>query len=150
MKENTIKAIASAAAAGVGLYFRELFIPVAVLTGVMALDYISGMANAWASKTLSSKTGILGIVKKLCYLLAVAVAVVADWVIQSAAGKAGLELGNFYAFGLLVTVWLILNECISIIENLSRLGVPLPAFLVKVIEKLKKTTEEKGGEEPGK
>ena len=148
MKENIFKGLAAAAGAAVGLYFRELVIPVAVLVAVMVLDYVTGMADAWAARELSSKTGLLGIVKKLCYLIAVAVAVVVavvvDWVIQSVAAKAGLDMGNFYAFGLLVTVWLILNELISILENLSTLGVPLPEFLMKIIEKLKKTAEEKG------
>ena len=144
MKENIFKGLAAAAGAAVGLYFRELVIPVAVLVAVMILDYVTGMADAWAARELSSKTGLLGIVKKLCYLVAVAVAVVVDWVIQSVAAKAGLDMGNFYAFGLLVTVWLILNELISILENLSTLGVPLPEFLMKIIEKLKKTAEEKG------
>ena len=144
MKENIFKGLVAAAGAAVGLYFKELLVPVAVLVAVMLLDYATGMADAWAARELSSKTGILGIVKKLCYLIAVAVAVVVDWVIQSVAAKAGLELGSFYAFGLLVTVWLILNELISILENLSALGVPLPEFLMRVIEKLKKTAEEKG------
>ena len=47
-------------------------------------------------------------------------------------------------FGLLVTVWLIFNECISILENVAQIGAPLPPFLVKLIGKLKKTTEDKG------
>ena len=54
---------------------------------------------------------------------------------------------NFYYFGLLVTVWITLNECISITENVARMGVKVPSFLQKVIEKLKCTTEKKG-EEP--
>ena len=49
-------------------------------------------------------------------------------------------------FGLLVTIWLVLNECISILENISEIGVPLPSFLVALIQKLKKTTENKGEE----
>ena len=150
MKENIFKGMVAAAGAAVGLYFKELLAPVAVLVAVMLLDYATGMADAWAARELSSKTGLLGIVKKLCYLIAVAVAVVVDWVIQSVAAKAGLELGSFYAFGLLVTIWLILNELISILENLSALGVPLPEFLMKIIEKLKNTTEQRGEGEHGK
>ena len=49
-------------------------------------------------------------------------------------------------FGLLVTFWLVLNECISILENLSAIGVPLPPFLMKIVDKLKQTTEAKGEE----
>ena len=97
-----------------------------------------------------SEIGIVGIVKKVGYLFGVAVAVVADWVIQTAGSKMGMDLSGFYMFGLLVTVWMILNECISILENISKLGVPLPKFLVSLVDRLKKTTEEKGEDAAGK
>ena len=38
-----------------------------------------------------------------------------------------------YCFGLIVAVWLIINELISILENLSELGTPIPPFLVKIV-----------------
>ena len=144
MKETVTKGIITAAIAGIGLYFRELAIPVIILAIVMVMDYITGIVGAWMLRQLSSRIGIEGIVKKLAYLFAVAVAIVIDWVIHRAAGQAGIDLGSFYMFGLLVTIWLILNECISILENIAEMGVPLPAFLMAVIEKLKKTTEAKG------
>ena len=134
--------------AAVGAYFRELLGPLIVLVIVMTADYVTGMVRAWVTKTLSSRVGIVGIVKKLCYLFGVMVAIVADWVIQSAGAKAGLDF-DFYAFGLLVTIWLILNECISILENLAEIGVPLPGFLKNLIARLKKTVEEKGEDAVG-
>ena len=42
--------------------------------------------------------------------------------------------------------WLVLNECISILENISQLGVPLPSFLAALLQKLKSTAEGKGEE----
>ena len=146
MKENAAKGIVALVFAGAGAYFHELIAPVIVLGCVMLVDYISGLARSWIGKTLCSRVGIIGIVKKIAYLLAVSVAVVVDWIIQTAAAKAGLELGGFYLFGLLVTIWLILNECISILENLAVIGVPLPGFLVKIVEKLKQTAEVRGEE----
>ena len=107
------------------------------------------MFPAWSGHgpgELSSRVGVLGIVKKVSYLLAVVVAIAADWVVQTAAGQLGVDFGGFFFFGLLVTIWLILNECISILENISEIGVPLPSFLVALIQKLKKTTENKGEE----
>ncbi len=145
MKENVFKGLTAAALSAVGAYFRKLLGPVAVLAAVMVLDYATGLAHAWEAGELSSGTGLRGIVKKLGYLVAVGVAVVVDWIVQTAAAGAGADLGGFYAFGLLVAVWLILNECISILENLSELGVPLPAFLRRIVEKLKNNAEA-GGE----
>lgn len=144
MKESGFKALVAVTLAGAATYLRELAVPVFVLAGVMIIDYISGIASAWVKRELSSRVGIIGIVKKLAYLLAVAVAIVVDWVVQTAAVELGVDLGGFYFFGLLVTIWLVLNECISILENLSEIGVPLPAFLLKIIEKLEKTVEETG------
>lgn len=146
MKDNALKALVSAIMAAAGAYFHELMFPVLILAAVMLLDYVSGMTRAWASKELSSRIGVLGIIKKLLYLFAVVVAVVVDWVIQTAAAKAGINVGGVYLFGLLVTIWLILNECISILENISELGVPIPVFLQKMIERLKQTTESRGEE----
>lgn len=144
MSENVTKGIIAVILASVGAYFHELLGPLIVLGLVMLADYITGLTEAWVNGTLCSRTGIIGIVKKVAYLFAVGVAIVADWVIQTAGEKAGLDLGGFYMFGLLVTIWLILNECISILENVAEIGAPLPAFLVKLIGKLKKTTEDKG------
>ena len=146
MKENVFRGMIAAAAAGAAAYFQELIIPVVILFIVMVVDYISGMVRSWVNGELSSRVGILGIVKRISYLLAVVVAIVTDWIVQTAAGQLGINFGGFFYFGLLVTIWLILNECISILENISELGVPLPAFLVKIVEKLKQTTEEKGEE----
>lgn len=144
MKEQTLKTAITVTLAAATAYFRELAVPVIILAVVMAIDYLSGIVRAWIKSELSSRVGVLGIVKKVAYLLAVAVAIVADWVVQTAAVEIGVDFGGFYFFGLLVTIWLVLNECISILENISEIGVPLPAFLLKIIEKLKKTVESTG------
>ncbi|MCM1234366.1 MAG: phage holin family protein [Ruminococcus flavefaciens] len=144
MKETTVKTALAVALAAATAYLHELAVPVIILAVVMSIDYLSGMVEAWINRELSSRVGVLGIIKKVAYLLAVAVAIVADWVVQMAGAQVGVDFGGFYFFGLLVTIWLILNECISILENISEIGVPLPAFLLKLIQKLKKTVEDTG------
>ncbi len=146
MKGNVFHGVIAAAAAGAAAYFQELALPVVVLFLVMVMDYISGMVRAWTRGELCSRVGIMGIVKKAAYLLAVVVAIVTDWVVQTAAGQLGVDFGGFFFFGLLVTAWLVLNECISILENISQLGVPLPSFLAALLQKLKSTAEDKGEE----
>ena len=144
MKENILRGMVTAAVAGAAAYFRELAPSVVVLFLVMVVDYVSGMVRSWTCGELCSRIGVLGIIKKVAYLLGVVVAIVADWVVQTAAGQIGVDFGGFFYFGLLVTIWLVLNECISILENISEIGVPLPPFLVTLIQKLKKTTEDRG------
>ena len=141
MKETTIKGVLAAAGSALLAYFHVMLIPLIVLLGVMIADYISGMIKAWINAELSSKIGIKGIVKKLCYALVIIVASCVDWLIATGLTAVGTEIKRTYYFGILVTVWLIINELISILENLSTIGVPLPGFLNKVIKRLKSSVE---------
>lgn len=142
MKENILKATLALTFTGLTAYFQILLVPFALLLVVMVCDYASGMIVAWITKSLSSRIGIVGIIKKLCYLLTVTVGMVVDWVIQSALLHVGVEMQNgVFIFGVLVTVWLIINELLSILENLTKIGVPLPPFLSPLIKRLKSTVE---------
>ncbi len=141
MKENVFKIIFATVIGGLSAYMKILTIPLIMLIGVMIIDYTSGMLKAWLTSTLSSRIGIQGIVKKVCYLLIVAVAAVVDWIIQCVLSQIGIHIDVNMYIGLIVTVWLIINELISILENLAVIGVPLPNLLTKIIKKLKVAVE---------
>lgn len=147
MKENVFKALFAVIVGGLTAYFREIAIPLILLIAVMLIDYVSGMTKAWIKSELSSKTGIKGIVKKVCYLLVVCVAAVVDWLLASGLAKIGINVEINYLFGVIVSIWLIINELISILENLATIGVPLPKFLVKIVRKLKIAVETKAEKE---
>lgn len=144
MKKDVIKTIFSAAFSAAAIYMKELALPVIVLLFAMCADYVTGMVRAYISGSLSSRTGIRGIVKKLCYMFAVVCGIIVDYVLIRTAGSFGAAGGQICFFGTLVTVWLILNEVVSILENLTEVGVPLPSFLKKITEKLKNNAEQKG------
>lgn len=146
---NSTKAIITAALAGLTAYCKELLIPILLAAFVMFLDWASGVGVAWVKGNLSSRIGILGIIKKVAYAFIIAVGLVVDWIVRVAAAKVGIDAGTFYVFGLLVTVWIIINECISILENVDKLGVDVPPFLKKVIERLKSSTEARGDSSGG-
>lgn len=147
MKENTIKVIVATITAGLTAYFNIMAVPIIMLTGVMIIDYISGMVKAWYTGKLSSRIGAIGIVKKVSYLLVVIVAGVVDWLISSGLSGLGISFDSKFYFGLIVTIWFIINECISILENLAILNVPLPKFLTNAIHKLKVVVESKADKE---
>ena len=141
MKEKTWQAVIAVALGGLSAYMRLMFVPLVVLIGVMIVDYMSGMLKAWGNDELSSKVGLRGIVKKLCYLMLVCVAGVVDWLIYSGLRQVGISLNFGFCFGLIVTIWLIINELISILENLEALKVPMPGFLSKIIKHLQTAVE---------
>ena len=126
-------------------YLNILAVPLIVLGTVMVVDWFTGMAGASATGKLSSRVGVIGIIKKLCYLALVVVGGVIDYLISSALVSIGIHLQINYCFGMIITVWLIINELISILENLGEMGVPLPSFLTSMIKTLKNKVEEQGG-----
>ena len=144
MENKGLQMVLSAAVAAFSVYFNALAVPLIVLLIAMTADYISGMTAAYISAELSSKRGIQGIVKKLSYMVMVAVAMGVDWLIHSGLGTFNINIDGDMWVGLIVTSWLIINEMISILENLSRIGVPMPAFLIKIVGKLKSTVDKDG------
>lgn len=146
--ENTkgVQTVISFSLAAVTAYFNVLLIPLIILLVAMIIDYATGMTVVWQEHQLNSRIGIKGIIKKISYGGLVAVAMGVDWLIWYIANQMPtIEFGvqsSFY-FGALVCVWLIINEMISILENLGRLGVPTPEFLKKIIGRLKTSAERK-------
>ena len=141
--ENSVMAILAAAVGALCSYAAALVVPLAVLLAVMVGDYVSGMAKAWSTGKLCSKTGLRGILKKLGYLALVGVAGVVDWLVRYGLTQVGVEVSFRFLMAAMVIVWLIINELISILENVAALGGPVPGFLQKLLGRLKDTVEKK-------
>lgn len=95
-----------------------------VLLCVMAIDYITGVLTAVKSKTLSSRIGFWGIMKKVGILLIVALSHMCSVVV-------GIPETRSVVIGFYIA-----NEGISILENTKKLGVPLPKKLAQVLEQI--------------
>lgn len=94
--------------------------------GVVA-DYITGVCVAIQTKTLSSQIGAKGITKKVAMFVVIAFCHVLDtYLLQSETALAALS-----------SVFYLSNEAISILENVGRLGVPLPEKLRSILAALK-------------
>ena len=141
MKEDTAKMLLAAFSAAIWSYFKTIFAPVIILIVVMTVDYISGVAAAWVRHELSSRVGLIGIVKKLSYLALVVAGCSIDYLVSILGEQlTGTEI-SIKAIGLVVTCWLIINELISILENVARQGGPVPPFLAALLRHLRETTE---------
>lgn len=153
MMWHIAKAAVSAVLAWISARMGILLPVLILLVAAMILDYISGMA---ASKYeaiehpenpvygWSSKKGAQGILKKVGYLCVIAVAMILDYVVINVSGQIGIEIAEKAFFGLLVSVWYILNEALSIIENVGRMGKPVPSWLARYIAVLKNNIDERG------
>ena len=143
MENKGLQIILSAAFAAFAVYIGALAVPIMVLIAMMVIDYASGMAAAWSNNELSSKVGAKGIVKKVGYMALIVVAMGVDYLIYSGIAAVNIEVNYNMWCGMLVTVLFLINELISILENLDRLGVPIPDFLTKIIKRLKVSVDEK-------
>lgn len=150
MKEtlNPLYAVVAAALGVLSSYMVELVIPLAVLVVAMLVDYGTGMAKAWNAGELCSHIGILGILKKLGYLVIVLAAMGVDYLLRYGMAQVGVHIQVDFMLATIAAVWLIINELISILENVAALGVPVPGFLLALIKKLKSVTEERGDSVP--
>lgn len=125
---------------------QAMFPVMVILLCCMVVDFISGCANNAEKEGLSSKAGVKGIVKKVGYLCVIIVAMFFDYIIMYALSIMGLKYKITMFFGLLVTVWFILNELLSILENVAGLGVPIPDFLTRYVKDVRGKINKKGEE----
>ena len=97
-----------------------------VLVICMAVDYITGVINAIKEKTLSSKVGWVGILRKLTIFGVVIVAAQID-----------IAMGLNAVCRTAAIAFYTANEAISMLENASAIGLGLPPKLVDVLGQLK-------------
>ncbi len=125
--ENIWKSIMAFFCTVLGFVFGDADGMMIALIALIVLDYISGVIAAAVEKKLSSSVGAKGIAKKVFMLLIVAVANIVDINV----------IGEGHVLKAVTVVFYIANECISLIENAGRIGVPVPKKLLDILEQLK-------------
>lgn len=143
-KLNYIKGVICGVGAFLSAKLGLLYVVIPLLLVCMVTDYITGMLASKKEGIISSKIGRWGIVKKLMYMVEVAVGVVVDWTIINVALSLNIKVPTVTFCGLLVAIWIIFNELVSILENLTRLDTPMPTFLQKIVANFKISIENKG------
>ena len=105
---------------------------IGILIVFMVLDYATGVIVAYKNKTLNSEIGFSGLVKKCMILVILIVAVMLDRLMNT----------GTWVFRTLVCYFYIANEGISLLENVSNLGVKIPDKLKSALEQLNKDESE--------
>ena len=105
-----------------------------ILLIFIIMDYITGVAAAFKTKTLKSSVGFEGLMKKGAIFLIVILAAQLDRITGNAAGVFRTSTAFFF----------IANEGLSTVENIGEMGVKLPAFLTNALTKLRDENESAG------
>lgn len=100
---------------------------VAILVGLMTIDWITGVAGAIVNPKLylNSMTGAKGIIKKFIMLCIVS----AGHLIDLFLGTGFIQQAIVYAY--------VGNEGLSILENSAKCGLPVPKKIVNLLEQLR-------------
>ncbi|WP_153124693.1 phage holin family protein [Peribacillus tepidiphilus] len=119
-----IKYISAGIGAGISFVFGGWHTLLSILLAFVILDYVSGFIAAGIEGKLNSSVGMKGIAKKVAVFFVVAVAHMMD----VALGYDGHILRDATIFFFLA------NEALSILENVGRIGVPIPSALQKAVD----------------
>ena len=120
----------------VATFFTYLFggweAAIGILIVFMCLDYATGVIVAYQNNLLDSEVGFKGLVKKFMILVILIVAVMLDRLMNT----------GTWVFRTLVCYFYIANEGISLLENVSNLGVKIPDKLKDALVQLNKDESE--------
>jgi toxin secretion/phage lysis holin len=112
------------------------------LVAFSVIDYLTGLMCAIVERNLSSEIGFRGIFKKVTIFAMVAVGHMVDTHIIGTAGV----VGDYSAVRTAVIFFYAANEGLSLLENASRLGLPVPRKLKDILAQIHKR-ENKNNEE---
>ena len=137
MQRTLISYLAATIGAAIGFLYGEINDMFYALIALVILDYLTGVMVAVYKHKVSSKVGFKGIMKKFCIFVLVSVAHLIDTHIT--------HTGN--VFMCLTMFFYSANECISILENAEKLGLPVPEKLKNILEQVK-SENDKGDPKP--
>lgn len=149
---NSVSKFAASLFTGLVASFWGIYGPVIICVLVaICMDVISGLVAAMASgEKISSKVGWIGFWKKMALILALAFGIFMDSFVPILLGTISLELPFTMPIGTIVGCYIVINEAISIIENINQAApTALPKWIKKLLEGAGKTIDD-GGSGDGK
>lgn len=143
MKDGfTISGIGAVIAGFVGYFVGGFDVLITVFGAVICIDTLSGMLKAWNLGEYNSKQFRTGLMKKFGYIIGVLLVVQLDLMIRKVVG------GTSIVFRDATITFFIINEALSVIENLGGMGVEFPKALTNTIKALRDKTND--SDEEGK
>lgn len=141
---NTINKIAISLPIGLLASLGQKYgILAALVCSAIMLDLATGIIKGKVTRTINSSKGWRGFWKKVALLAALAFGLFLD---SLEAYLISVHFGGFpgyqVSFTMLIGVYIIVNESISICENLVACGVKLPRCLMLLLKKTQDQLEE--------
>lgn len=107
-----------------------------LMISLIIADFIAGVVNAIKTKSLSSAIMRDGIIKKLLVCMVIVLAVRVDNCIIGAVGEPITIAGKDMYARTLFIIYFCLEEAVSLLENLTKLGIPTPKWLRGILHQV--------------
>lgn len=137
METNRIIKLLASLISGLAASFWSLYgaIIICVLVAIV-LDFVTGIVSALATgEKISSEVGYRGFWKKVALILALAFGIFLDAFIPIMIGVVSLDLPFTLPIGTIIGCYIVINEAISIIENINKAApTALPKWIKKILE----------------
>lgn len=133
------KIIATAALSALTAFANKYAAIVVFVVIVVCMDIITGIiASCATGEKISSEKGTKGFWKKMALFAALAFGFLLDYFIPYMVSYTGIELPASALFGVMIGCYIVINESISICENLYRCNDEiLPKWVVKLLTQSK-------------
>lgn len=147
---HTIGKISMSLFTGLIASFWGIYGPVIICVLVaICMDVVSGLVSSMAAgEKISSEVGWKGFWKKIALILALSFGIFMDSFIPILLGTISLELPFTMPIGTIVGCYIVINEAISIIENINKAApTALPKWIKKLLEGAGKTIDDGGSKD---
>lgn len=143
---NTMKWLVSIIGGAAAAFFGQYGLMIALVSVAIVLDVVTGLVKAKAlGEGLSSKKANAGFWRKMALFVALAFGIFLDYAAGAVLVHAGVALGGELPFALIVCAYIIVNESISIAENLYLTNPDsFPRWIAKRLKVAKEEMEGKG------
>lgn len=134
-----------AAAGGLTVaWFGYVWEAIALVMAAIVLDYVTGLLAGRATEGLNSRKASKGLYKKMGFLSLLVLGFFMDVAFNYfIASGFNFEMPFNLPIGLIVSAWIVVTEAISICENIQRLGVDIPSWLLKLLKKSNENIDRK-------
>lgn len=118
-------------------------IMITLVTVAIMFDFVTGVVKAKIHGTLSSTVGTKGFLKKIALLIGLFFGFFLDYMIPYMCHHISINIPFNTPFGLIICFYIVLNESISVCENLYACDPKiLPKWIVNILRVAKKKIED--------
>lgn len=146
---NSSKWLISVICGTVATFFQQYGLFIVFVSLAIVFDCITGLIKAKTiGEGLTSQKGWKGFWKKISLLVGLFFGIFLDYAVPLLFARAGLTLGVDLPFALIICCYIVLNESISVCENLYLINPNImPKWIIKLLKGSKSRLDEKKGRE---